>query len=348
MLVSIVIPIYNGEKYIKKMYRSLSRQSFQDFELLYINDGSSDNSLDILVQIAKEDKRVKVYSHKNQGICASRNLGISNSHGKYIIFLDQDDDIENDLVEGYVSSIVNENTDMAVFGKIHYFISGEIINKKEYQNFSEERIYDRIKIYEYLFNLDNKKRLMTIWSCIYKKDIIEKYNICFDEHFKHGDEDGMFNIEYVLHCDSVYFSDKCYYHYYIRSGVSTITRYNNELTDDYLYFINKVCRLTSGIENEYIQTLIKLYILRFFSNIYVRFCRYHSKRKDKVKFLKRISHSDSFRYALSFSNRKYYRKFSNKYFFWDFFNYLLLQKRYNVSLLLLDLIKYLKTPNGGI
>ena len=88
MLVSIVIPIYNGEKYIKKMYRSLSRQSFQDFELLYINDGSSDNSLDILVQIAKEDKRVKVYSHKNQGICASRNLGISNSHGKYIIFLE--------------------------------------------------------------------------------------------------------------------------------------------------------------------------------------------------------------------------------------------------------------------
>ena len=117
---------------------------------------------------------------------------------EYIIFLDQDDSFENNLIESYVSAIETQNVDMASFGKIHYWISDEVIVKKEFQKFNDERVSNLTKMYEYLFNIDNKKRLMTIWNCIYRKDVIEKYNIQFDEHFKHGDEDGMFYIVKVF------------------------------------------------------------------------------------------------------------------------------------------------------
>jgi len=342
MLVSVIIPIYNGEKYINKMYASLSNQTFQDFEVLYINDGSSDGSLEILRKIESNDQKIKVYDQKNKGICAARNKGIFQAQGKYIIFLDQDDGIEKNLIEAYVNAIEKYKADMAVCGKVHYFISNGKIIKKEYQKFDEEQISDQTRIYEYIFNIDNKKRLMTVWNCIYRKDIIEKYKICFDTQFKHGDEDGMFNIEYTLHCKSIYFSDKSYYHYYIRRGISTITKYNRELLDDYLYFIDKLCDLVSEIKDEYINALIKLYILRFFANIYIRFSCYHPKIRDKITFLDKVSSSDSFNYAISFSNKKYDKHFPLKYFYWDIFGFFYMRKWYGVSILLLDFIKILK------
>lgn len=342
MLVSIIIPIYNGAKYINKLYKSLSNQTFQNFELLYINDGSSDNSLDILMEISKKDKRVSIYNQKNKGICASRNLGIFHSHGKYIIFLDQDDGIEHNLVENYVMTIEREKVDMVAFGKIHYFIDNGIVKSKKYQKFKNEQVFNKTKIYEYLFNIDNSKRLMTIWNCIYRKDIIQKFSINFDEHFKHGDEDGMFNIEYVLKCNSIYFSNQCYYHYYIRNGLSTITKYNSELLNNYIYFINKLCYLTSEIQDEYINELIKLYILRFFSNLYIRFCKYNYGINNKIYLLEKINNIENFKHALSFSNKKYYKKFSVKYFYWDIFNFFLKRKKYIVSIWLLDFLRILK------
>ncbi len=343
MLVSIIVPIYNGFKYINKLYISLINQTFQDFEVWFINDGSYDNSLEILTKIIKKDERINVCNQKNKGICAARNAGIAHARGKYIIFLDQDDSFENNLIESYVSAIETQNVDMASFGKIHYWISDEVIVKKEFQKFNDERVSNLTKMYEYLFNIDNKKRLMTIWNCIYRKDVIEKYNIQFDEHFKHGDEDGMFNIEYVLHCKSIYFSSKCCYHYYIRKGVSTITKYNDELLNDYLYFIDKLYYLVSKIKDEYINALIKLYMLRFFSNIYIRFCRHHPKTNDKINFLKRLRNSKNFEYALTFSNKKYYKHFSIKYFYWNIINFFLIKKKYIISILLLNIIKSLKS-----
>lgn len=342
MIVSIIIPIYNGAKYINKMYTSLSNQTVKDFELIYINDGSNDNSLQILLEIAKKDERVKVYDQENMGICASRNLGIINSHGEYLIFLDQDDGIENNLIENYIMAIKNKNVDMAVFSKVHYYISDGIISKKEYQKFDDELVTDKRKILEYLFNIDNKKRLMTIWNCIYRKDIINKFNIRFDEHFKYGNEDGMFNIEYIFKCNKVYFSNNYYYHYYIRNGISTITKYNNSIIDDYLYFIEKLSSIVFNINNSYLNELVKLYILRFFSNIYIKSCKYNSGIDDKICILKKVMNIDSFRYALSFTNMKYYKNFSIKYFYWDIFNFFLKRKKYFISVCLLDFLKIIK------
>ena len=115
------------------------------------------------------------------------------------------------------------------------------------------------------------------------------------------------------------------------------------MLNDYLYFIDKLYYLVSKIKDEYINALIKLYMLRFFSNIYIRFCRHHPKTNDKINFLKRLRNSKNFEYALTFSNKKYYKHFSIKYFYWNIINFFLIKKKYIISILLLNIIKSLKS-----
>ncbi len=338
MKVSVIIPIYNGEKYIYDMYESLKNQTFQDFEIIYVNDGSSDNSKKILDEIKKKDSRVYVVSQVNKGICASRNVGIKVSSGEYIIFLDQDDGIEPNLVEKYYTTIVENDVDIASFGKIHYFVdeNGKITDVKP-MNIDEELVTSRRRLIECLFNIDNKKRLMTIWNCIYKRSLIEKNTIRFDEHFKHGDEDGMFNMEYALHCDRVYFSKESYYHYYIRKGKSTITKYNEELLDNYLYYADKVYGLTKNFD-EQDGPMVKLYLLRMFSNVYGRFCRFHNKNAEKIEFIQGTIKSEGFRYATSLSVLHNRKCIPQKYIMWDFFNLVYKHRKYRIATVMLNLL----------
>ena len=100
--ISIIVPIYNGAKYINKCIEMIINQTFKDFELIIIDDGSTDNTSDMCNEYAKKDKRIKVISKKNEGTWAARNRGIDESRGKYIIFFDCDDWYEDDLLAGNV------------------------------------------------------------------------------------------------------------------------------------------------------------------------------------------------------------------------------------------------------
>lgn len=341
-MVSIIIPVYNGEQYLKQLWESLMKQTYKDFEVIFVNDGSSDNSFNILNNIALHDARIKIINQENHGICASRNAGIMASNGKYLIFFDQDDSIELNLVEKYYEAIAGHGVDLAVFGKTHYYISDGMLIKKENQHFDFQIVYNKRNMFDYLFNIDNKKRLSTIWNCIYKKEILEKYAIKFDEYFKHGDEDGMFNIEYILHCQSILFSDKSYYHYYIRKNQSTITKKNDNLLNDYLHYIEKLEKLTSNYTDGYVKDLVRLYNLRFFSNVYKRYCRFNFGYRNKKKFIEYMKSHPCFMDSLRFSNKKYFRIFGKKYFYWDLFNYFCKNEKFFVSVLLLEIIQMMK------
>jgi len=335
MKVSIIIPIYNGTRYIPNMYQSLKDQTFQDFEIIYVNDGSKDDSLRLLREIEKNDARVSVFTQSNKGICASRNYGIEKAGGEYLIFLDQDDGIELNLVEKYVQAVTEKKADVASFGKIHYYEVDGKVESVMPQVIDEELVTDSRRIIECLFNIDNKKRLMTIWNCIYKKSLIDQYHLRFDEHFKHGDEDGMFNIEYALHCSVIFFSKECYYHYHIRKGISTITKYNPDLLDNYLYYADKVYQVTKGLSEEEL-SIVKLYLLRFFSNVYCRFCRFNNDTKDKIALLAKARQSSGFRFATSLKVLKYKKIIPKKYLYWDGFNTFYNSGHYGVANAMLD------------
>lgn len=97
--ISIIIPVYNPGKFINKCLNSIIHQTFKNIEILCIDDGSTDNSLNILKEFQKNDKRIRIFSQENLGAAASRNLGIENSKGNYILFVDADDWIEEDMCE---------------------------------------------------------------------------------------------------------------------------------------------------------------------------------------------------------------------------------------------------------
>ena len=141
-LVTIVVPVYNVEKYLRKCLNSIVNQTYENIEIICVDDGSPDNSINILNEFAQSDKRVKIIRQENQGLSGARNTGINNAIGKYIMFIDSDDWIELNMVELMVNKIENENLDLVVCGNTNYYVNK--IKKQELTKLSSEIIYSGI------------------------------------------------------------------------------------------------------------------------------------------------------------------------------------------------------------
>ena len=341
MKVSIIIPIYNGERFIDGLYELLLKQSMQDFEVVFVNAGSSDKSYDMLLNLKQKDERIVIVDKTNGGICSARNAGIDAASGEYIIFLDQDDGFDEFLVEHYWDATAKNNADMAVFGKIHYFIDNDKITRIVPERFEDELVQDKLLLKRQILNLDNKKRFSTIWNCIYKSSILKRQNIKFDEHFKHGDEDGMFNAEYVMNSEKVVFSSECHYYYYLRNNHSTISKYNKDSVSDYLYFINKLFGLFSDCDAEMLDGF-RLFALRFYSNVYKRYCRFNNKYSEKKDFIEDVLADSCFRNVTNYTGS--YSSVSN--IFWRLYCFFIKRSYENICILMLDFLLLMKRIKG--
>ena len=113
--VSVIVPVYNSEKYLRECVDSILGQTFENIEVIFVDDGSDDNSLDILHEYEKQDSRIKVIQNKHCGGGAARNTGIENAHGEYIMFFDSDDYMESQLIEKAYNKCKSENADITVF-----------------------------------------------------------------------------------------------------------------------------------------------------------------------------------------------------------------------------------------
>lgn len=114
--ISIIVPVYNTSKYLEKCLNSLINQTYEDIEIIVVNDGSTDNSLDLAIEIAKRDDRVKVYSKENGGLSSARNFGVSKASGEYIGFVDSDDYVDAKMFEKLYDMIKSSRTKMAICG----------------------------------------------------------------------------------------------------------------------------------------------------------------------------------------------------------------------------------------
>lgn len=176
MLVSIIIPVYNTERYLKKCIESLVNQTYKEIEIILVDDGSKDTSLQICRDYQKTDDRVKVYTKENGGQGSARNMGIDNSTGDYIMFVDSDDWVDCRIVERLISAAEKKQSDITVcnFYKTA-FESEEIVHTIE-EKFVEETIEGRYK--ERLFDI-------TIYSFgkLFKSELFKKYDIRYPNHF---------------------------------------------------------------------------------------------------------------------------------------------------------------------
>lgn len=216
--VSIIVPVYNTEKYLCECLDSIVNQSLKDIEIICVNDGSTDNSLEILEKYAKNDSRVKVFSIENSGLSVARNLGINHANGKYIGFVDSDDYVNEYMFEKLYISCELNNLDVAIC-KISLFDdeTGEVNNELDYYNLG---VFEGFK--KEVFNADDTTSftcdiVVNAYNKLYRKSFLEENSIEFPLHLLFEDE--IFFIKTYLTAQRISIVNEFLYYYRLnRSG----------------------------------------------------------------------------------------------------------------------------------
>lgn len=223
-IISIIVPVYNVEKYLNKCINSILNQTFEDYELILVDDGSTDNSSRICDEYAKIDDRIKVIHKINGGLSSARNMGIENSCGEYIAFIDSDDYIHPQMIEILYNNIKMYQADISICN-YENVKENEAYNKIIFKDF---KLIDR-EIKEYtnidaLKELDNKNVLIFTIACnkLYKKQLFN--NVRYKEGKIHEDE---FIIHELLYYSSkIVYTNKKLYYYFMREGSITKSKYS--------------------------------------------------------------------------------------------------------------------------
>ena len=211
--ISVLIPVYNASQYLNESIGSLLNQTFKDFELICVNDGSKDDSLDILKSFASEDSRVKVFDKENGGCGSARNRALEEARGRYVYFFDPDDKIpKNTLMSAYKYAIYNDS-DMLIFKARAFDDNG--LHKKTF--FELQKTLPKKNLYTYTFDYHEVKRHVMSggfapWSKLYKKEFLDSYD---DFRFDTGlaFDDVPFHVKSMLRARRISFINMVLYYY---------------------------------------------------------------------------------------------------------------------------------------
>lgn len=212
-LISIVIPVYNVEKYLPRCVESILNQTYENWEAVFVNDGSKDNSLGILREYQNEDKRIKIIDKKNEGSGIARNTGMEQSKGEYLAFLDSDDWYEKDFLEKLYNNLKENNSDVSMCNpRMTYDDIQKNKNINVYHFGSIELNKNPEKILGIL-------AMPVIWNKLYKKEIIVKNDIQFPNYSFCEDVEFLYKV--FLYVKRVSKVEEYLYNYYQRDNSET-------------------------------------------------------------------------------------------------------------------------------
>ena len=237
--ISVIVPVYNSEKYIERAVESLINQSYENMEIILINDGSTDASLKCCKNLSKKDNRIIVIDKENSGVSSTRNIGIEKATGEYITFIDGDDYIDITAYEECMEIIDKYNPD---FLKFSYYKESE--KKKIRYSFKSEpnKLLDIKNKESYIKKIFSSKDFEGIWNLIIKKTILDEYKIRFDEKLIVA-EDFKFMCDCFKYANNIYIFNKPFYHYVINQDSVTQK-----------YDINKLIVRCDNIIKSYIES----------------------------------------------------------------------------------------------
>ena len=198
--VSVIVPIYNVEKYIGKCVDSIRNQDYPNIEIILVDDGSPDKSPQIIDEMASNDDRIKVIHEKNGGVSSARNRGIAAATGEYIMFVDGDDWVDDDYVSYFVDLIEKHGCDIGM-DKNNYMVEKTMSADKSYRVSAEKAIE-----WIYLGTL-----FVAVWNKIYKTSLLRESGVLFNEEIWYG-EGMLFNIECLQCVEEVAIGEKAVYH----------------------------------------------------------------------------------------------------------------------------------------
>lgn len=233
--VSVIVPVYNVEKYLERCIKSLINQTFEDIEIIALNNGSTDKSLDILNYYAYKDKRIRVINNKNIGVSKSRNIGIKEAKGEYIVFVDSDDWVDFNMIQLLHENISDNNCDLAMCTYVREFRNHSkerIFNLPQVNLYSHDKVKDQLlrklvgPLGKELANPEYLDVLGTVWAKMYKASILKEKNLRFIDLKEIGSgEDILFNIYVFNEVSKVILLNKPMYHYWRENDNSITSRY---------------------------------------------------------------------------------------------------------------------------
>ncbi|MGL5057186.1 MAG: glycosyltransferase family 2 protein [Fusobacteriaceae bacterium] len=321
-LVSVIIPVYNSEKYLSKCLESIFFQSYKNIEVILINDGSTDNSKEIYSKYLEDSRLVKV-EQNNRGISQARNKGIDIAKGEYILFVDSDDWIEKDCIFKLMNIAKNNNSEIVIFPYISEYKNNSI----ERRLFEKEIIFCESEIQSLLLRLfglkENELRnpltlenFNPVWGKLYKSDLIKSKKF-IDLKLIGSSEDCLFNIEVIFEAKKVVYFNDTYYHYRKNNSDSFTRNYRKDLFFQWinLYDIMKNFIVEKNLNKNFEEALKNRIILNIFA-LTLNICDSNLSIKQKYLELKKLLNEDFYKDKFN----KF--KFMNLNLFWRSYYYL--------------------------
>lgn len=293
--ISIIVPVYNAEQYLNKCIESILKQTYQNFEIILIDDGSEDNSGNICDEYEKNNTKIKVIHQTNSGVCAARNVGIDNAKGDWISFVDADDYIETTYLEELIYLLKKFRSNYITCGYKRVF------DAKKVDYINSDLSIENISAQEYLNKLLNVQNgYGFVHMKLIKKDVIK--GVRFNEKITVG-EDALFNVELCKNLENIIIYNKPLYNYYFNPN-SAVRKFDTNYAQKY---ISSMKTMKEYIENEYkddkiINKNLQNYIAYHELLVCVNYC-YHPQNSGRgIELLKKINNIDIFKNAIKSCN----------------------------------------------
>lgn len=305
--VSVVIPIYNSEKFIRKCIESCINQTLKDIEIIIVDDESEDNSLFIAKEYAKKDNRIKVYNQKNSGVSVSRNKGIDEATSEWITFLDGDDWIQNDFIEKMYNIAIKKNYDIVISGfysnnrnveKVERFLS---INSREIKSNEQISLVKNCIRKTELGYKNSSTNIGVPWAKLYNVNYIRKNRCYFKVGLKRM-QDMIFNLEAFYLAKKIMYINEPLYHYRIHENSAT-TKYTKDFFDTAKNILNSLKEFMNKYNlneelNDYYNAKV---LILFLEIIKLQIVPNQNKEKfiKKIKKIKSIRNKEPFRSSIT-------------------------------------------------
>lgn len=292
-LISVIVPVYNVEKYLDRCIESIVNQTYKNLEIILVDDGSPDNSLKMCDDWAKKDKRIKVIHKKNSGVSSARNAGMNKSKGEWITFVDADDYIEPTYVEDMLNKANETNSKYICCGYNKIYSN----NLESINSAGTTKVLNSKEYIISLLNVQNGYGF--VHMKLINKDIIN--SVRFNETLTVG-EDALFNIELCKKIDKVVIYNKTLYNYRVNID-SVVRRYDDNYVNKYTDSMKTMTKyINSNYKNDVgVKLNLSNYIVYHLMLICVNYC-YNPKNDNKYASLKEVCEMEMYKNAIKNSN----------------------------------------------
>ncbi|MBT2736739.1 glycosyltransferase [Bacillus sp. ISL-7] len=287
--ISVVIPVYNVENYLHRCVDSVLNQTFQDFEIILIDDGSKDHSGKICDEYAQKDKRIKVFHKKNARVSAARNDGIKMAKGKFISFIDSDDWIEPEMYQEMINRAEKLNLDFIMCDYKKRSNDYEDIRTQPIRGGYYSKHDIKNELFQCLIMFESIEYPPTIsnWVCLFNLEFLKKNTLYYDEDI-HYDEDSIFGSKIMYHATNFYYLKDHHFYNYFYNPNSTTNTYNEKKWNSFLKINERLVKYFGNTIEYDFSRQIKINMLYFALSALGQIKYSENDRQERINMIKRI------------------------------------------------------------